>query len=116
MIKKCWTKKGECTMSMMHESAKDRDSQDFPGRKESPRFSIIGNHRATISIIHETIPIAPEWIPPGSIFKGHQPYTVQGIGIELHNIRYLLECWKTPDGNCVIGQLPPEVRIYYFCS
>ncbi len=64
-------------------------------------------------IIHETIPIPPEYIPPGSIFKGHQRYTVQGIRIELHNIRYLLECWKTPDGNYIYGQLPPEIQGHF---
>lgn len=37
-------------------------------------------------IIHKTIPVPPERIPPGSIFKGHQPFTVQGIKIEPYNI------------------------------
>jgi len=64
-------------------------------------------------VIHETIPIPPEQIPDGSIFKGHQPYTVQGIRIELHNIRFLLECWETPDGNYIRGQLPPEFQGHF---
>jgi hypothetical protein len=64
-------------------------------------------------IIHEEVPIAPESIPQGSIFKGYQPYTVQGIKIEPHNIRYLLQRWQTPDGNCIVGQLPPEVQGHF---
>jgi len=63
--------------------------------------------------IHETIPIAPEWIPPGSTFKECQPYTVQGIKIEPYNIRYLLERWQTPYGNYIVGQLPPEVQGHF---
>ncbi len=64
-------------------------------------------------IIHETLPIPPERIPDGSIFKGHRPYTVQGMRLELHNVRYLLECWKTPDGNYVCGQLPPGIQGHF---
>ncbi len=41
------------------------------------------------TIIHKTIRIAPEFIPPGSTFKGYQTYTMQGIKIEPYNIRYL---------------------------
>lgn len=64
-------------------------------------------------VIHETIRIAPESIPPGSVFKGCQPYSVQGIEIRPHNIRYLLERWKAPDGTYLVGQLPPEVQGHF---
>ena len=64
-------------------------------------------------IIHKEIPVPPESIPPNSIFKEYQPYTVQGIKIEPYNIRYLLERWQTPDGNYIVGQLPPEVQGHF---
>lgn len=64
-------------------------------------------------VIHEEIPIPPEFVPPGSTFKGHQEYTVQGIKITPHNIRYLLERWETPDGDYIVGQLPPHVQGHY---
>jgi len=63
--------------------------------------------------IHETVSIAPEQIPPGSVFKGHRPYTVQGLRLELYNIRYLLESWKTPAGTYIHGQLPTEVQGHF---
>jgi hypothetical protein len=64
-------------------------------------------------IIHETIRIAPRSIPPGSVFKGYQAYTVQGIEIRPHNIRYLMERWRIPDGSYRVGQLPPEVKGHF---
>jgi hypothetical protein len=64
-------------------------------------------------IIHKEISIAPDWIPPGSMFKEYQPYTVQGIKIKPYNIRYFLERWQTPDGNYVVGQLPPGVQGHF---
>jgi hypothetical protein len=64
-------------------------------------------------VIHEEIPVPPEFIPPGSTFKEYQKYTVQGIKITPHNIRYLLERWETPDGDYIVGQLPPHVQGHY---
>jgi hypothetical protein len=91
--------------------------KDFQKKKEEEsdgkRPGSVKRNKTENLIIHETIPVAPKYIPPDSIFKGRQPYTVQGIRIELHNIRYLLECWETPDGNYVKGQLPPEVQGHF---
>ncbi len=63
--------------------------------------------------IHKEIPVPPETIPPGSTFKGYQPFTVQGIKILPYNVRYLLERWETPDGKSIVGQLPPQVQGHY---
>ena len=63
--------------------------------------------------IHETKRITPESIPPGSIYKGIKPYTVQGIQIVNHNIRYELEQWLTPKGKIVSGQLPSEINGHF---
>lgn len=64
-------------------------------------------------IIHKEITVAPESIPPDSTFKGYQPYTVQGIKILPYNVSYLLERWQTPDGNYIVGKLPPHVQGHY---
>lgn len=64
-------------------------------------------------VIHETIRIAPEVVPPLSVFKGYQSYTVQGIEIRPHNIRYLLERWQTPDGRYLVGRLPAGVQGHF---
>ena len=64
-------------------------------------------------VIHKEIPVPPESTPPGSIFKGYQPYTVQGIKILPYNVCYLLERWQTPDGRNIVGKLPLHVQGHY---
>jgi hypothetical protein len=95
--------------STLEKAPKDQEEKDSSGKRPG------SNKRSKTAeiIIHKTIPIAPEWIPPGSTFKEYQPYTVQGIKIEPYNIRYLLERWQTPDGNYIVGQLPSEVQGHF---
>ena len=95
--------------STLEKAPKDQRKKDSSGKRPG------SNKRSKTDelTIHETIPIAPEWIPPDSTFKEYQPYTVQGIKIEPYNIRYLLERWQTPDGNYIVGQLPPEVQGHF---
>jgi hypothetical protein len=69
--------------------------------------------KTTDLIIHEKIRVPPESIPPGSIMKGYQPYTVQGIKILTYNVCYLLERWETPDGRNIVGKLPSHVQGHY---
>jgi len=67
-------------------------------------------------VIHEHIRVPPENIPEGSVFKGLQPFTVQGIKIEPRNTCYLLERWQTPNGTNIVGKLPPDVQGHYDCT
>jgi len=74
-----------------------------------------GKRKKTCELeIHETVDIAPEDIPPGSRFKGHEEFTVQDIRIELHNTRFRLQCWESPAGKRLVGQLPPELGGCHF--
>jgi hypothetical protein len=59
--------------------------------------------------IHETISVPPKEIPPGSTRAGYKDWIVQGLNIELHNVCYRLECWITPDGKLIKGELPDSV-------
>ena len=79
-------------------SNKKRKGKKRPGSKKR-------NKTAQLKI-HETIPIAPEHIPEGSEFKGYNPFVVQGLKIKSHNIKYLLETYKTPEGEYICGKLP----------
>ncbi len=83
----------------------DKDSSDDEKRPGSDKGSKTENLE-----IHKTIPIPPETIPEGSIFKGYKEFVVQGIVIQPNNILYLLERWETPDGSYVEGKLPPSVK------
>lgn len=59
--------------------------------------------------IHEEKRIKPEHLPDGSRFKGYEEFTVQDIIIMPFNTCYLLERWKTPDGEYVTAKLPDSV-------
>lgn len=59
--------------------------------------------------INETVPVKPEYIPEGSVFKGCQRYTVQDLVLRPHNILYLIERWEGPDGEYIVGKLPEHI-------
>jgi hypothetical protein len=64
-------------------------------------------------VIHEEQVIRPPQLAPGSRFKGYRDYVVQDLLLESRNTRYRLECWKTPAGRWVCGELPPEVNGHF---
>ena len=98
---------------------KIRPSKLEKGRKKKEKSSSGKGHgsqkreKTADLVIHEHIHVPPESIPEGSIFKGVQPYTVQGIKIQPYNICYLLERWQTPDGKNIVGKLPSHVQGHY---
>ena len=63
--------------------------------------------------IHNKISIPPKNIPEGSEFKGYKDYVVQGIKIEANNTLYLLERWRTKDGEYIEGELPDFVKGHF---
>lgn len=56
--------------------------------------------------IHDTLPIEPEDIPEGSVFKDYNDFVVQDLKIKTHNILFRLRTYTTPDGQYVCGKLP----------
>jgi hypothetical protein len=64
--------------------------------------------------IHETIPREPEHIPAGSVFKGYNDFTVQGLKIKAHNILYRIKTYETPDGEYICGKLPENLDGKHF--
>jgi len=59
--------------------------------------------------IHETLPVKPESIPEGSVFKDYNRYTVQDLVIKPHNVLYLIERWEGPNGEYIVGKLPDHI-------
>jgi len=52
-------------------------------------------------------------VPPGSQFKGYEPYQVQELEIGARAVRYRRERWLTPDGQTIVAPLPPGTRGHF---
>lgn len=69
--------------------------------------------------IHETKVLKADNVPPGSRFKGYEDFTVQGLVIKPHNVRYRRERWETPQGDFIVAPLPGELQAlspHYDCT
>jgi hypothetical protein len=52
-------------------------------------------------------------IPPGSIFKGHEPFLVQDLVISAKATCDLRERWITPDGRRILAPLPEGTESHF---
>ena len=60
--------------------------------------------------IHEKKVLKADDVPAGSLFKGYEDFTVQGLVVKAHNVLYRRERWITPPGDSIVAPLPQEVR------
>ena len=51
--------------------------------------------------------------PPGSEFKGYEPYDVQDLVIGARAVHYRRERWLTPDGKMIVAPLPSGIRGHF---
>ena len=65
-----------------------------------------GKVRPRVKVEEEVIRVE---IPPGSIFKGHEPFLVQDLVISAKANCYLRERWITPDGRTILTPLPQGI-------
>ena len=94
-------------------SALEKEPEDKEKSAKAKRPGSQKQSKTKELIIHETMLIAPEEIPEGSTRLGHDDYIVQGLKIQLHNIRYRLERWCTPEGKVIKGKLPKSVEGHF---
>jgi len=81
--------------------AKPARDEKRPGRgKVTPR----------VKIEDEVIGVE---VPPGSTFKGHEPFLVQDLVISAKATCYLRERWVTPDGRTILAPLPQGVKGHF---
>src|SRR5208282_1389111 len=52
-------------------------------------------------------------VPPGSVFKGHEPFLVQDLVISANATRYLRERWVTPEGRTIQAPLPQGIEGHF---
>ena len=91
----------------------DKDVADGSNSKKRPGSA--KRSKTPELMIHEDKVIRPkDPIPADSRFKGYRDFVVQGLIIQAHNTRYRLECWETPDGKLLVGELPDNLQGHHF--
>jgi len=63
--------------------------------------------------IHSEVAVPPSELPPGSSLVRRDPFVVQDLLVEVHNTRYQIETWRTPNGEEIRGQLPAGIRGHF---
>lgn len=107
--------KGNKPKPKIKPSGMEKDNKKDKDKKQSDdkRPGSAKRSKTKDLIIHETISIAAENVPEGSIFKGYKEFITQGIIIKPNNTMYYLERWETSDGTYVEGELPSHIQGHF---
>lgn len=79
-----------------------------PDPREKRRFR--GKVTPGVEIEEEVITAE---VPPGSRFKGYEPFLVQDLVISVRATCYQRERWITPDGRTILSPLPEGIRGHF---
>ena len=90
--------------------------EEGKGHDEGRRPGSEKRHKTAELVINEERKVPAKDVPEGSTFKGYKDFVVQGLELKPHNIRYLLECWETPDGRHITAEPPAETGGKHFSS
>src|SRR4249919_381252 len=90
-------------------SGMEKGSEPKPGGK---RFKRRGRGKVTPRVMPETEVLRVAH-PPGSQFKGYEPYQVQDLVLTARVVRYRRERWLTPQGETIVAPLPSGIRGHF---
>ena len=79
-----------------------------PGKREKRRGR--GKVTPRVSIDEKVIAAT---VPPGSRFKGYEPFLVQDLVISVRVSCYQRERWVTPDGRTIVAPLPEGIAGHF---
>jgi hypothetical protein len=81
-------------------------------KPEGNRAKRRGRGKVTSRVAPETTVLRME-APPGSQFKGYEPYQVQDLVLTARVVRYRRERWLTRDGKTIVAPLPGGIRGHF---
>jgi hypothetical protein len=90
-------------------SGMEKGSEPKPGGK---RFKRRCRGKVTPRVMPETEVLRVAH-PPGSQFKGYEPYQVQDLVLTARVVRYRRERWLTPQGETIVAPLPSGIRGHF---
>lgn len=96
--------------SQLEQAEKKEGEDDDKGRRPGSEK----RHKSAELVINEECKVPAKGVPEGSRFKGYKDFIVQDLRIRPHNIKFLLECWETPEGGYIIADPPAELDRKHF--
>jgi hypothetical protein len=91
-------------------SGMEKGTEPKPGGKRAKQR---GRGKVTPRVTLETKLLRAAAVPPGSQFKGYEPYQVQDLVLSARVVRYRRERWLTPTGETIVAPLPSGIRGHF---